>query len=138
MGPFGSGKSSACIMKILHISLYVQKPGPDGIRRTRWAVVRNTNKELRDTTIRTFKDWLPPSVFGRFYETIPHNYIITAWPNAEIEVLFRALDGPDAVKDLLSAEYTGAWFNEFREIRQEIFEGMDGRIGRYPARKDGG
>ncbi len=138
MGPFGSGKSSACIMKMLHISLEVQKPGPDGIRRTRWAVVRNTNKELEDTTIRTFKDWLPPAQYGRFYETIPHNYIITAWEGAHIEVMFRALDRPEQIKDLLSAEYTGAWFNEFREIKQEVFEGMDGRVGRYPSVREGG
>ena len=139
MGPFGSGKSSACIMKMLHISLEVQNPSPnDGIRRTRWAVVRNTNKELRDTTIKTFKDWLPPARYGRFYETVPHNYIITAWPGAEIEIMFRALDRAEQVRDLLSAEYTGAWFNEYREISKAVFEGMDGRIGRYPAKKDGG
>ena len=40
MGPFGSGKSSGCVHEIIRRA-HEQKPGPDGIRRTRFAVVRN-------------------------------------------------------------------------------------------------
>jgi len=40
MGPFGSGKSSAMVMEIIRRA-HEQAPGPDGIRRSRWAVVRN-------------------------------------------------------------------------------------------------
>ena len=41
IGPFGSGKSSACVIEIISRA-HQQKPGPDGIRRSRWAVVRNS------------------------------------------------------------------------------------------------
>lgn len=136
IGPFGSGKSSACVMEIIRKG-HEQVPSSDGIRRTRWAVVRNTFGQLKDTTIKTFHDWFPPKIFGS-YRITDHSYMITAFPGVQIEVLFRALDRPDQVANLLSLELTGAWFNEAREIPKSIIEAMDGRIDRYPAVKDGG
>lgn len=136
MGPFGSGKSSACVMEIIRKG-HEQAPGPDGIRHTRWAVVRNSYNQLKDTTIKTFHDWFPPKIFGE-YRITDHSYIITAFKGVIIEILFRALDRPDQVSNLLSLELTGAWFNEVREIPKTIIEAMDGRIARYPAIKDGG
>jgi hypothetical protein len=55
-----------------------------------------------------------------------------------LEILFRALDRPDQLSNLLSLEVTGAWFNEAREIPKTIIEAMDSRIGRYPSPRDGG
>jgi hypothetical protein len=134
MGPFRSGKSCGCLMEILRRA-HEQKPSKDGIRRTRWAVIRNTNKQLNDTTIRTVFDWLPPSLCGEYSET-KKNYIITVFPGVLIELCFRALDREDQTRDLLSAEYTGAWVNEAREIPWSIIEKLDGRIGQYPSKKD--
>ena len=136
MGPFGSGKSSGCVMEIVRRA-HMQAPGPDGIRRSRWAVVRNSYGQLKDTTIKTFHDWFPPSIFGEWRVT-DHTYIITEFPGVHLEVLFRALDRPDQVSNLLSLEVTGAWFNEVREIPSTIIEAMDSRIGRYPSKRDGG
>jgi len=136
MGPFGSGKSSGCVMEIVRRA-NMQAPGPDGIRRTRWAVVRNSYGQLKDTTIKTFHDWFPPSVFGEWRVT-DHSYIMTKFPGVHCEVMFRALDRPDQVSNLLSLEVTGAWFNEVREIPRTIIEAMDSRIGRYPSKRDGG
>lgn len=136
MGPFGSGKSSGCVMEIVQRALK-QKKGKDGIRRTRWAVVRNTYMQLRDTTEKTFFDWFPPDICGRWYSTF-HDYKITCFPGVEIDIMFRALDRPDQVGNLLSLELTGAWFNEAREIPWSVIDAMDARIGRYPAKKDGG
>jgi len=136
MGPFGSGKSTGCVIEIIRRG-HEQKPGIDGIRRTRWAVVRNTYPQLNDTTIKTFMDWIPETVFGR-YNKAEHVYTITGFPGVHIEILFRALDKPQHVKNLLSLELTGAWFNEAREIPWEIIKPMIGRVSRYPAPKDGG
>lgn len=134
VGCFGSGKSSACVMEIIRRA-HEQTPSPDGIRRSRWAVVRNTFRQLQDTTIRTFHDWFPPQLFGE-YRVTDHNYLITKFPGVHLEILFRALDRPDQVSNLLSLELTGAWFNEIREIPKPIVDAMDGRIGRYPAKRD--
>jgi len=136
MGPFRSGKSCGCLMDIIRRA-HEQYPGADGIRRSRWAVVRNTNKQLNDTTIRTVFDWLPPSVFGEYSET-KKNYYITKFPGVYIELWFRALDREDQARDLLSAEYTGVWVNEAREVPWIIIETLEGRIGQYPPKKDGG
>lgn len=137
-----SGKSSACVMEIPQRALR-QEPGPDGVRRSRWAVIRNSYRQLEDTTIKTFMSWLPPHHFGQWIPS-RHEYKITRLAAegddkaAEIEVLFRALDRPDQVGNLLSLELTGAWINEGREVPWSIFQAVEGRVGRYPARKDGG
>jgi len=136
MGPFGSGKSSACVIEIMRRAA-VQEPGPDGVRRSRWAIVRNTYPELRDTTIRTVHDWLPPGEFGQ-YRKSDHSYVIDKLENIECELLFMALDRPDHVKHLLSLELTGAWVNEAREVPWSLIEALQGRVGRYPSMRDGG
>src|SRR5215472_6566491 len=74
MGPFGSGKSSGCLWDLINRGLK-QKPGPDGVRRTRWAVIRNTYRQLNDTTIRTVHQWFPYPMCGRWRAT-EHEYLI--------------------------------------------------------------
>jgi hypothetical protein len=136
MGPFGSGKSTACVVEITARARR-QRIGRDGIRHSRWAVIRNTYRELADTTIRTVFSWLPPHHFGRYIEN-KHSYQIKAIEGCDIEILFLALDRPDDIKKLLSLELTGGWVNEAREVPWSVIEALQGRVGRYPAVKDGG
>lgn len=136
VGPIGGGKSSASVVEFPRRAM-AQKPGKDGVRRTRWVVIRNTFPELRDTTIRTFHQWLPPEHFGRWYAQ-DHRYVIKAFKGCEFEILFRALDKPDDIKKLLSLDITGGWINEVREIPWAIVDALQGRCGRYPAQSDGG
>lgn len=136
VGPFGSGKSSGCVVEIPQRAA-AQKPSPDGIRKSRWVVVRNTYAELADTTIKTFHDWMPPAYFGEWFKS-EHNYYITALEGIQLEIMFRALDRPEHVAKLLSAEYTGAWVNEAREVPWSVIEALQGRVGRYPSMREGG
>lgn len=143
MGPVGSGKSSGCCWELFRRAMG-QAPGPDGVRRTRAAVIRNTDKELLDTTIKTFHEWFPPGVAGTWRKS-ERTFILRARdPSGRLvmqsEILFRAMDIPKQVRDLLSLELTFAWINEAREIEEEIFRGLlnKGRLGRYPRRADGG
>lgn len=136
MGPFGSGKSSACVVEIIRRGL-AQAPGPDGIRRSRWAVIRNTTPQLVDTSIKTFMQWFPAHVWGK-YHVQDKRYTIDAFEGAEIEVIFRALDRPDQIGNLLSLELTGAWINEAREVPWAIIEAVQGRVSRYPSIIQGG
>jgi hypothetical protein len=147
LGPFGSGKSSACCVEI--VKLGVQQAPRNGKRITRWAAIRNTYQQLSDTTIKTFlgsedgsiEGWFPPKIYGKYIKTT-HDYTMKFMlPDKTmviIEVLFRALDKPDHVRNLLSMELTGAWLNEYREIPKAVFEAIQGRVGRFPAVKDGG
>jgi hypothetical protein len=142
MGPFGSGKSSGCVMEIPQRGV-AQARGPDGVRRSRWAVIRNSYRQLEDTTLRTFMQWLPPHQFGEWLPS-KFQYTLKALKGegddrgAEIEIIFRALDRPDQLGNLLSLDLTGAWVNEGREVPWSIFEGLEGRVGRYPRMVDGG
>ena len=133
MGPFRSGKTSGCIVEIVRRAL-AQQPGPDGIRRTRWLAIRNTYGQLKDTTIQSTLMWLPERYFGRYYGS-DHRYVIKAFPGAEFEIWFRALDRPDHVSNLLSLEVTGAWVNEAREIPWAIIDALQGRIEQWPSKK---
>jgi len=138
-GCFGSGKSVAAIQKLMMLAAS-QEPNADGIRKSRAAVVRNTFSQLMDTTVRTWLDWFPPPVWGTYLKSSNEYNMRWALEDGtivELEVWFRGLDRPDQVSNLLSAEYSFCFFNEARGIAIEIFEAMDGRIGRYPPKKDG-
>jgi hypothetical protein len=135
MGPVGSGKSVGMCFEILRRAMG-QAPGKDGVRRTRFAVVRQTVRQLADTTIKTWLDWFPDGVCGRFMRTTKTYYLEIG--DIVCEVMFRALDDADDVANLNSLELTGAWFNECRDIAKEIVDAMSKRVGRYPAAKDGG
>lgn len=135
MGPFGSGKSTACIMDILRKSA-MQRPSPDGVRRTRWAIIRNTYPELRTTTIKSWHQWIPPNI-GRWIDAGPPTHHITEG-GLDMEVLFIALDRPDDIAKLLSMELTGAWINEAREVPKAVLDGLTGRVGRFPSVMLGG
>ena len=135
IGPVGSGKSTACCMELFRRA-QEQAPAFDGLRKTRWGIVRNTYRELKDTTLKTWLEWFDESVFGRFNNTDMVHHI--RYGDVDMEVMFRALDRPDDVKKLLSLELTGVWFNEAREIPKALVDAADDRVERYPSDKDGG
>ena len=134
-GPVGSGKSVACCIEIFRRAAE-QEPGKDGIRRTKWAVIRNTNPELRTTTIATWLQWFPEDQWGNFRWSPPFTHKIRKG-DIDLEVLFLPLDTPDDVKKLLSLELTGVWINEAREVPKAIVDGATSRVGRFPSKKDG-
>ena len=134
MGPLGSGKSSASIVELVRRG-QMHPRSHDGIRHSRWAVVRNTYQQLADTTIKSIFQWLPPHYFGRYLES-KHTYTIKAFEGCDIELLFLALDRPQDIAKLLSLELTGGWINEAREVPWSIVEAMEGRIDRYPKRAE--
>jgi hypothetical protein len=112
----------------------------DGKRKSRWAVIRNTYRELIDTTCNTFFDWFPRDS-GSWYEAkMQWNFSqrLEDGTVVELEILFRALDRPEDVKKLLSLELTGAWVNEAREIPKAVLDMLQGRVGRYPSMREGG
>jgi len=99
-------------------------------------VVRNTYRELEDTTLKTWLDWFTEDSFGRFnHNTMSHHIKMG---DLDLEVLFRALDRPDDAKKVLSLELTGAWVNEAREVPKGIIDALTDRVGRYPSQRHGG
>lgn len=144
MGPFRSGKSTACVMEILTRAC-MQAPYR-GVRRSRWLVIRNTYPELRSTTIPTWTAWVSeqvcpitysPLITGRM-TGVPASF--DGQPDGttvDLEVYFLALDRPRDIGKLLGTEFTGAWVNEARELPKANIDALS-RVGSYPYLRDGG
>lgn len=138
-GPIASGKS-VCSVAALYRWAAEQEPNRDGIRKTRFLVVRNTLDQLKSTTIKTVLDWIPPEV-GTYKVTDKTLYInqkLVDGTTIESEWMFLPLDSPDDIRKCLSLEATGCWINEAREVNGNIIETLLTRTDRYPSRKDGG
>lgn len=130
-GPWGSGKTGTCCVGKVWNYATQMAPSKDGIRRSRWFVVRNTYTDLKNTTLKTWKDWFPESVYGPITMSRPFSHHIKIG-DVDLEVLFLALDDEDDRKKLLSLECTGIYFNEMREIEKGIIDDATGRVGRFP------
>jgi len=140
IGCIGSGKSVACCVEVFRKGCQ-QDAYPETsnksirlVRRSRWVIIRNTYRELVDTTIQTFRDWFPLEL--GFWEAgnmkFTFKQLLDDGTYLHLEVLFRALDRPQDIKKLLSLELTGGFINEAREIPKQVLDMLIGRLGRYP------
>jgi hypothetical protein len=135
-GPIGSGKTVALCLRVMRHA-QEQRPSPiDGLRYTRFALVRNSYPDLRRTTIRTWLDTFPESLYGRFNWGQPPCHKIS-FADVRTEIDFLALDKPDDVRKLRSAEYTGIAYNELSFIDKALFDEGTSRL-RYPKQEHGG
>lgn len=134
-GPWGSGKTTTCIMEILRRA-QDQQPGPDGIRRSRVPAIRNTYPDLKMTTIKSWHDWVPKDM-GRWVSMGPPTHHIQRG-DVDLEMIFLALDNPDDVKKLFSLDISFSWINEAKFVPKPIIDFLTGRVGRYPAVRNGG
>jgi hypothetical protein len=127
VGPVGSGKTSAATWELCYyLPQFLLEEY--GMRDTRWVVVRNTYRELRDTTMRTIFDWFPWGTHRK-----QENIYLLRYPEGyTVEILFRSCDNPDDVKKFKSLEITGYWVDESIEVADEIKRMLKNRIGRYP------
>jgi len=136
VGPVGSSKTTASLFKILYHAKRQQPSPKDNIRYTRFVVVRSTNRQLFDTTLKSFFSWFPPGVAGEWQAT--QKTFTFRFGDVHCEVLFRPLESPADVSNVLSLELTGAMIDEFVEIPREIVDAVESRTGRYPDKKLGG
>ena len=143
MGPVGSGKTFASLAEVM-LRAVKQEPSPiDGIRYTRFAVIRNSYPELRTTTIKTWQELFPENVWGPMRWSPPITHHIKLPPRAgaaglDCEVIFLALDQPRDVRKLLSLELTGGFIDEARELPKAVVDGLTSRVGRYPTKSNAG
>lgn len=129
-GPVGSGKTTACIVELLRRSL-AQKAAPDGFRYTRWAVVRQTLKQLKDTVLKDCEQFLTTAGLG-YWKTSDSTYYLN-FNDVRAEWPFIPLESADEQARLLSMQLTGAWMSECIEMDIDILGPISGRVGRYPA-----
>jgi hypothetical protein len=141
LGPIGGGKTTGVLMKILKIA-HEQVADENGFRRTRWACVRNTRPQLRDSVLKSVFDWFPPDgrrvIWKETDMSLTFDLPQDDHTRVQCEILFRALDDERDARRLLSVEYTGVWFSEFREIPYQLHRDALSRCGRFPKKDNGG
>lgn len=144
MGPFGSAKTTSCIRKMVMSCGQQPKNPRDGVRRARWCVVRDTYDQLETNVLKSWFAWFPKDsgdYNGRERRHTVKIDMVTlggASERWELEVLFRAMGDLKAEDVLKGMELTGLWLNETDTLDRSILTFGIGRIGRYPAMKDGG
>lgn len=144
MGPVGSAKTTSCIRKIVTSALK-QNPGPDGVRRVRWAAIRNTYPQLERNVLNSWFTWFPKDKDNwngkEMRQCLNLEWIDAGTGNVipiYIEIYFIALNERSAEEVLRGLELTGIWINEMDTCDPNIWYYGVGRIGRYPSAKDGG
>lgn len=128
VGPVGSGKTTGLFFKLVYMAK-LQEPSPDGIRRTKAVIVRNTASQLRDTTLASWNYWFKDGVAGTWRAT--DSKFTLRFDDVECEVLFRPLDTPDDIERVLSLEVTFAIIDEFVNVPISIIDALSSRVGRY-------
>lgn len=129
-GPVGSGKTTGVIVELLRRAMQ-QNPGEDGLRYTRFAVTRQTLKQLKDTILKDCDTWLQANGIGEWKVSDSTYYI--NFDRVRSEWLFLPLEEASDQGRLLSTQLTGAWMSECIEMNIDILGPLSGRIGRYPS-----
>lgn len=128
LGPVGSGKTTSCAVELLRRAIE-QRPAADGYRYTRFAIVRQTLKQLKDTILKDCQQWMQGIGEWKVSENTFHlrfEDVVSEWP-------FIPLENSDDQARLLSMQLTGAWLSECIEMDFSVIAPITGRIGRYPS-----
>lgn len=140
-GCVGSGKSSTCCVEIMQMARNMP-PGNDGIRRSKWAIIRSTYSQLKTTALRTWLMWFPPENFGQPKGDSPITHKICMNDEKgrfELEVVFLAIENLNDIDRLKSFEFTGAYINEAQFFDDQlILTKILERTNRYPQSVLGG
>lgn len=132
-GPVGSGKTTGCLFELFRRSIE-QRRAPDGIRYTRFAILRQTLKQLRDTVLKDCTSWLR----GVCEYKVSESTIYIEFSDVKSEWLFLPLEDETDRARLLSMQLTGAWCSEIIEMDISVLPDVSGRVGRYPGANLGG
>lgn len=144
-GSVGSGKSVGCMWQ-LFLNALKQPVWPDGVRRSRYAILRASYPTLKSTVVKSMVQWFNQKT-GKKLLNVVYDVPIRASMNfphpdgksmVEIEWYFIALDREEEVNKLQSLELTSAWMNEAAEIPRGIHQMLKSRINRFPAKSEGG
>lgn len=136
MGPYGSGKSTICVHKIVDMACKMPR-WKSGRRRSKWLIIRNTSGELQSTTLQTWLQWFGDlgSIKKRQKPLLTYEHTFNDGKGLiELELVFIALDRDEDIRKLKSIEATGAYINELSEVPQAVLHHLIGRVNhRYPS-----
>src|SRR4029077_6969820 len=133
MGPVGSGKTTSCIVEILRRAIE-QSPGPDGIRRTRWAIVRTTLSQLKMSVLLDLLAWFRQIATYKVTDQL----VTLEFNDVCCEIYLIPLEEEEDQKRLLSMQLTAAMINDAIELSVDLVSAIAGRCGRFPSKAEGG
>ena len=133
-GPVGSGKTTCCVFELLRRACEQAPATTDGIRHTRFAIVRQTLKQLKDTVLKDILGWLE----GLVSYKVSDNTVYISMGDVQSEWILIPLESPEDQRRLLSMQLTGVWMSEAIEMPVELVDALAGRLGRYPSAAMGG
>lgn len=143
MGPFGSGKTMACLARHFPAAMAHVPPDHTNTIRSRLVVVREDYRLMEKTTIKSMRELVMPfedKGLVKWNNDEPKECHIDACitdpvsqreVNLHLEYVFLAISDRPAEQVFRGYEYTFAYVNEGM-IPQEHFEFMMTRCGRYP------
>lgn len=141
MGPAGLGKTTAMVMDMF-MMMCEQEPNDEGIRNTKWAVVRKTYSDLKRTVLDSWRKWFPQSIC-RIYETESPITAHIQFPLADgttvvSKVYFFPMNRPETVEQIGDGlEVTGGWVSGATDIDESITLKIFERSGRFPMGHEG-
>jgi hypothetical protein len=153
MGPGGSGKTVASVYKPFYHAIAGHLPVcTDGKIRCRIAVVRDTYRDLRKTTLATWHEFFEKGCREQtLYEggqdrpvrhIIEFDIAMKSGPGRmelvafELDMQFGAIGDLDVEAFTKGYEITAAWGNEVDLMAPGVMDALYGRTGRYPPRAD--
>lgn len=89
-----------------------QAPAPDGFRYTRFALLRQTLKQAKDTILKDVTSWLK----GICDYRVSGSTVYVESGDVKSEWLLLPLEAPEDRARLLSMQLTGAWLSEVIEM----------------------
>jgi len=138
-GPVGSGKSSGCILH-LFMNALKQVPDSDGVRNSRYAIIRASYPALATTVVKSWKQWFKDMIKIVMGAPIRGTVALPLPDGTRVnmELNFIALDREEDVNKLQSLELTASHINEAAEIPPGVHQMLKSRVNRFPASMDGG
>lgn len=131
-GPVGSGKTTGCIFELFRRACE-QAPAQDGLRYTRFAIVRQTLSQLKATVLKDITSWLRDVAAFK----VSDNTVYINFGDVRSEWVLIPLENPEDQQRLLSSQLTGAWMSEAIEMDIDLVPALSGRCGRYPSGNTG-
>lgn len=136
IGPYGSGKSTMCVHKIVERACKMPR-WHNGRRKSKWLIIRNTSGELQSTTLQTWLQWFGDLgvIKKRQKPLLTYEHTFNDGQGLiELELVFIALDRDEDIRKLKSIEATAAYINELSEVPQSVLHHLIGRVNhRYPS-----
>src|SRR5262245_52907378 len=114
-GPVGSGKTTGLIFELMRRAL-MQGSSLDGYRYTRFALLRQTLQQLKQTVLKDISHWFS----GIAHWKVSESTIYFNFGDVRSEWILLPLEEPEDRRRLLSMNLTGALVSECIEIDRDL------------------